>query len=274
VAIVRSRLLESRIQQEKLRSELQAAAKIQKLFWPKIPDFGMGSHVWASTKPAATVGGDVYDVIAMPDESWLFYVADVSGKGLPAALIMAAISGKIRSIAPLAGEANEVLYQINKEINGLTSDEGFFATMVMGKYWPPTGKLQVARAGHLYPIWVSKDGVQKMPALYGIPIGIERGVDYGQAEFALSPGESILLLTDGVTEAENEGGERFGHERLNRYFETANGAPWAKGLLEKITSWRGSAEINDDVTVVEIWRDPVPSSTPPLGDTGARGRKL
>jgi sigma-B regulation protein RsbU (phosphoserine phosphatase) len=94
VAIIRARLLEQRIEQERLRAELEAAAKIQNLFWPKMPELGEGSHVWAYSEPATSVGGDLYDVIPMPDASWLVYVADVAGKGLPAALIMAALSPK------------------------------------------------------------------------------------------------------------------------------------------------------------------------------------
>jgi sigma-B regulation protein RsbU (phosphoserine phosphatase) len=93
-----------------------------------------------------------------------------------------------------------------------------------------------------------------MPKLDGVSIGIEPDVDYKATEFVLSPGEAILFLTDGVTEAENEEGELFGHARLLDYFQKAKG-PLAKGLLEKIKSWRGKAQINDDLTVLEIWRD-------------------
>ena len=94
-----------------------------------------------------------------------------------------------------------------------------------------------------------------MPRLEGMPIGIEPGVEYGRTEFLLSPGDAVLFLTDGVTEAENETGELFGHDRLENYVGTDSAPPRATGLLEKINSWRGNAERNDDLTVVEIWRD-------------------
>ena len=122
VAIIRSRLLEHRIEQERFRAELEAAAKIQKLFWPKMPELGGGSHVWGFSEPAASVGGDLYDVIPMPDGSWLVYVADVAGKGLPAALMMAALSAKIRSLAPLHTEVNKLLAHLNKEMHELMSE--------------------------------------------------------------------------------------------------------------------------------------------------------
>ena len=261
VAIIRSRLLERRIEQERFRAELEAAAKIQKLFWPKMPELGEGSHVWGFSEPATSVGGDLYDVIPMPDESWLIYAADVAGKGLPAALMMAALSAKIRSLAPLHNELDKLLANVNQEMHELMSQEGYFATMILSKYWPRTGRVQIARAGHLYPLWVTSQGIQKLRKLDGISVGIDLGAEYEKTEFLLSPGEAILLITDGVIEAENEGGEMFGSNRLTDYFQVAKGPPWARGLSESIDSWRGNAATNDDLTIVEIWRDPrMPSS--------------
>jgi sigma-B regulation protein RsbU (phosphoserine phosphatase) len=256
VAITRSRLVEERIDQERFQAELKAAAKIQKLFWPKMPELGDGSHVWAFSEPAASVGGDLYDVIPMPDASWLVYVADVAGKGLPAALIMAALSAKIRSEAPLHDQVNKLLANVNKAMYELMAAEGFFATMVLSKYWPRAGRVQTARAGHPHPLWVINHGFREVPLLNGIPLGVEFGTEYEQTEFVLSPGEAILFITDGVTEAENEKNELFGNDRMTDYFAIAKGPPWAEGLLERIGSWRGNTAANDDLTVVEIWRDP------------------
>ncbi len=256
VAIIRSRLLEQRIEQERFRAEMRAAAKIQQLFWPKIPRLGEGSHVWAHSEPAASVGGDLYDVIPMPDASWLVYVADVAGKGLPAALMMAALSAKIRSVAPLHTEVDKLLASVNKEMYGLMSDEGFFATMALCKYWPCSGKVQVARAGHFYPLWIIDHEVRELAKLDGLPIGVDYEAEYEKTESVLSPGEALLFITDGVTEAENKDNELFGDDRLADYFEAADGPPWAEGLLERINSWRDNAAMNDDLTMVEIWRNP------------------
>jgi sigma-B regulation protein RsbU (phosphoserine phosphatase) len=255
VAIIRSRLLGQRIEQERLRTELKAAAKIQQLFWPKMPELEEGSHVWAFSEPATSVGGDLYDVIPMPDASWLVYVADVAGKGLPAALIMAALSAKIRSEAPLHNEVDKLLANVNNAMFELMSEEGFFATIVLRKYWPRSGRVQTARAGHPYLLWVINHGFRELPKLDGIPIGVEFGPEYDKTEFVLSPGEAILFITDGVTEAENEESELFGDDRLTDYFEVATGPPYAKGPLERIDSWRGNAAMNDDLTMMEIWRD-------------------
>ena len=256
VAIIRSRLMEQRIEQERFRAEMRAAAKIQQLFWPKIPKLEEGSHVWAHSEPAASVGGDLYDVIPMLDTSWLVYVADVAGKGLPAALMMAAFSAKIRSVAPLRTEVDQLLAIVNKEMYELMSEEGFFVTMALCKYWPGSGKVQIARAGHLYPLWIIDHEVRELPKLDGLPIGVDYDAAYEKTESVLSPGEALLFITDGVTEAENKDNELFGDDRLADYFEAADGPPWAEGLLERINSWRGNTAMNDDLTMVEIWRNP------------------
>jgi serine phosphatase RsbU (regulator of sigma subunit) len=256
VAIIRSRLLEHRVEQERLRAELETAAKIQKLFWPKLPDLGEGSHIWAFTEPAASVGGDLYDVIPMPDGSWVVYVADVAGKGLPAALMMAALSAKIRSMAPLHDDVSDLLVHVNQEMHALMSAEGFFATVVISKYWPATGSVQIARAGHPYPLWVTENGLRDRPQIGGIALGVASGTEYKGKEFTLPPGEAVLLISDGVSEARNDKGELFGEDRLAEYCSMASGPPWAEGLLRRIDSWRGKAAMNDDLTLLEIWREP------------------
>lgn len=256
-AISRSRFLELRLQQERMEVQLEAAAKIQSLFWPKLPDLGEGSHVWAVSIPAAFVGGDLYDVIRMDDESWLIYVADVSDKGLPAALIMAALSTKIRSEALLRHEVDKLLEAVNKGIYELTVDEGFFATIVLGRYWPADGRMQLTQGGHLPPLWAAGGKLIGVPEIKGMSLGVTPNAEYKSKEIVLSPGESILFLTDGVTEAENRRGELFGNDRLLGQIKSASGPPYGKGLLDAVNHWRGTAEANDDLTMLEVWREPM-----------------
>gem|GEM_PF-426824 len=255
VAIIRSRLFETRIKEERLEAKLEAAAKIQALFWPKLPDkLGAGSRVWAVSIPAAFVGGDLYDVIPMPDGSWLIYVADVSDKGLPAALLMASLSTRIRSEALLHREVGELLRNLNDAMFDLMADEGFFATIVLGRYWPGTGRLELALGGHLPPLWVAAKGLRPLPQLKGRALGVTPGLQYEKREIMLSPGESLLFITDGVTEAENKRGERFGDHRVVDYLRSTPGPPWGKGLLDALGTWRDGAEASDDITLLEIWR--------------------
>jgi sigma-B regulation protein RsbU (phosphoserine phosphatase) len=254
-AITRSRFLELRLQQERMEVQLEAAAKIQSLFWPKVPDLGSGSNVWAVSKPATFVGGDLYDVIPVDDESWLVYVGDVSDKGLPAALIMAALSTKIRSEALSRHELDKLLENVNNGIYELTVEEGFFATIVLGRYWPGSGRMQFTLGGHLPPMWVTGGKLRGLPDIKGMSLGVRPDSKYEKKEIVLSPGESILFLTDGVTEAENERGELFGNDRLLSHITSASGPPYGRGLLDAVNLWRGTAEASDDLTMLEIWRE-------------------
>jgi sigma-B regulation protein RsbU (phosphoserine phosphatase) len=256
VAIIRSRLLETQLKQQKLQIELEAASQIQAQFCPQCPDMAGDSNAWAVSLPAAFVGGDLYDLIQMADGSWLTYVADVCGKGLPAALIMVALWARIRSEALVNREIAEVMESVNSAMYSLLAKEGFFATIVMGRYWPATGRMQLIRGGHLFPLWCVGRGLAKLPSLRGIPLGVIPKPHYETREITLEPGQSILFITDGVTEAGNGEDEFFGSHRLPKYLKAAKGPPWGSQLLEEVLAWRGDAEATDDLTILEIWREP------------------
>jgi serine phosphatase RsbU (regulator of sigma subunit) len=242
-------------QSTQLKKQLKTATKIQTLFWPEIPELEAGGHIWAVSIPASYVGGDLYDVIKLSDGSLLAYVADVSDKGVPAALIMAALSSKIRSESRIHNDIGQLLSSINSSMYNLISDEGFFATIVIVRYWPKSGKMQLALGGHLQPLWIVKDGIGNMPQLNGVSVGITANANYEKKEITLSPGESILLYSDGLIEAENEEQEFYGNERLFRYAKDKKDRHIGEGLLDEIRKWRGNAIINDDLTMLEIWRD-------------------
>ena len=238
-----------------IKVQLKTAAKIQSLFWPKIPELNAKSHIWAVTVPANYVGGDLYDVIPLQDNSLLVYVADVSDKGVPAALIMAALLTKIRNEAIHQDDVNSILQAVNESMYNLCSEEGFFATIVFVRYWPSSGKIQIIRAGHLDPLWIVKGKIGDLPPLKGMSLGITPHVNYEINEIMLSPGESIILYSDGIIEAENDDKELFGNNRLVSYIENTKGPPWGESLLNEVATWRGPAEVNDDLTILEIWQD-------------------
>jgi sigma-B regulation protein RsbU (phosphoserine phosphatase) len=242
-------------QSAQLKVQLETATKIQSLFWPEIPGMEAGSHVWATSVPAGYVGGDLYDIIPLPDSSWLAYVADVSDKGVPAALIMAALSTRIRSEAQIQNEVGKLLETVNNSMYSLTSAEGFFATIAVARYWPSSGKMKLTLGGHLAPLWIKEGEIRNLPQIEGIALGVTPEVHYETEEILLSPGESILFFTDGVVEAENENKDLFGNDRLAAYIGNAEGPPWGQGLLESISQWRGDSSPNDDLTILEIWRD-------------------
>ena len=242
-------------QSAQLKFQLETATKIQSQFWPKIPKIAEGGHIWAASIPAAYVSGDLYDVIPLHDDSLFAYVADVSDKGVPAALIMAALSTIIRSEAQFESEVDKLLESVNNTLYDLTSEEGFFATIVLAKYWPSNGRMQITLGGHPEPLWIGKNCIIDFPPLKGIPLGITPDCRYEKKEIVLSPGESLLFFSDGVIEAENENKELFSNNRLVDYIMNSKGPPWGKGLVEFINQWRGNSSVSDDMTLLEIWRD-------------------
>jgi serine phosphatase RsbU (regulator of sigma subunit) len=256
VAIIRSKLLKGKLKQQRFEIQLEAASKIQSQFWPKLPEWPSGSHVWGVSIPAAFFGGDLYDVIPFPDGSWLVYVADVSDKGLPAALVMVALWSKIRSEVLLQGEVHQLLKTVNTAMYDLMSEEGFFVTIIIGRYWPETGRMELARGGHLPPLWIIGEKLGNMPDLMGPSLGVYPEADFEKKKIVLSPGESILFLTDGIHEAEDELVELFGRQRLFDHISHSKGPPWGEGIVDAINAWRGAAKASDDLTMLEIWRDP------------------
>jgi len=243
-------------QSTQLENQLKTASKIQTLFWPELPTPEGGIRTWAVSQPASYVGGDFYDAIILPDKSVLAYVADVSGKGVAAALIMAAVSTKIRAEASLQQNLNLILRAVNDSMYELASTEGYFATMLLLKYWPRMKKIEMIRAGHINPVLVSPTGVREISGLKGVSLGVMEEVDYELAELVLEAGESLLLFSDGVTEAENERVEQFGYQRLIDHLSTSKSFPHGEELLESIREWRGQAVVNDDLTIFEIGCDP------------------
>ncbi|MGW8195593.1 MAG: PP2C family protein-serine/threonine phosphatase [Desulforhopalus sp.] len=241
-------------QATQLKIQLKTASKVQSLFWPEIPEFGEKSNIWARSVPAAYIGGDLYDVIALPDGSYLSYVADVSGKGVPAALIMAALSTKIRASATLYADLNTLVKSVNEALYDLTYEEGFFATLLIARYWPSSKTLQFIRAGHPSPVRIAGGVVRELPLIQGIALGVTSDAEYETYEFQLAGGDSVILYTDGITEAENSSHELFGFGRLTDYIQSSGGPPWGKGLLEAVDRWRGGTEVNDDLTILEIWQ--------------------
>jgi len=257
VAIIRSRLIESRLIQQRLETQLSTAAKIQSLFWPKIPELGNGSHIWAVSKPAAFVGGDLFDFIPLPDGSWLVYVADVSDKGLPAAMLMVALWSKIRSQALLYKKLEYFLSSINDSMYNLLCEEGYFATVVMGQYWPETGRLSIVRGGHPFPLLVRNNGVVELGDSAGLPLGVVRRAVYVRSDILLLPGESIVFFSDGVTESENKQKKQFGRRRcIDALMEKGN-LPRSFKLYQKSINWQKNTDQSDDLTILEIWRDNV-----------------
>jgi len=239
-------------QAEQLRLQLETASKVQTLFWAKEHQERSDLNIWSCSEPASYVGGDLYDILSMSDNSILVYVADIAGKGVPAALLMAALSTMIRAELPFYDDMAKLVQTVNGSMVQLSSEEGYFATLICGRYWPGSGRLQLLRAGHPFPLWIRQGRILDMPWLEGIPLGIKEDVIYETCDIFLEPGDSCLFYSDGVIEAENEQGEMFGGEQLVRCIEKIQQGPWGQRVVDLVRSWRGSRPVSDDTTLLEI----------------------
>lgn len=253
VAIVRSRMLEALLQQERLQAQLDAAARIQNNFLPKIPDIGPGHQIRAVTKPAIFVGGDFYDLIPLADGSLLLCVADVSGKGLPAALIGATLWTTVRSLVPRHDTPAQLLTALNEEIYEVMASQ-MFATMVCCRYWPQSAEALISLAGHIPPLCIQGANIESVSQLKGKPLGIFPKDEFNEVRMNLPNQASLLFFTDGLTEARNVAGDFFGEEQLKRLTASENQGPYFNSVLESVDNWQRGKDASDDLTLVEIWR--------------------
>jgi serine phosphatase RsbU (regulator of sigma subunit) len=135
------------------------------------------------------------------------------------------------------------------------SEEVFFITIVLARYWPDSGKMQIVVGGHFPPLWIDESGIRKMPAPSGISLGVMPDARYEKWEIALSPGESVLFYSDGIIEARNENMELLGNGRLADLIANSKGPPWGKNILEAVRLWQANTPAGDDMTLLEIWRE-------------------
>lgn len=255
VGIVRSELIDGRRVRYRLEAQMQMAAKIQSLFLPKYTAISRDSHIWGMSLPAEYLGGDLYDWLPMPDGSWTVYVADVSDKGPPAALYMAALWSRIRIEAYLHEHISDVLSGLNKAMYSLMAQEGFFATILLCNYHPGTGKLLMSSGGHLPALKISNGETEEIPGSRGVALGLLKTPIYKEEKFQLSRGQSVLLVSDGVTEALNKVDEFFGIQGIAQHARAGKGPPWGDGLAGTVAKWRAPSGLHDDLTIVEIWRN-------------------
>lgn len=243
---------------ERLESELQIARKIQMDMLPPGQLEGPPPAVYelaASLVPARQVGGDLYDHFVLDGKLW-FLVGDVSGKGVGAALFMARAATMLRAVADPQVDLADVLNTVNR---GLCehNEQGMFVTLFAGVLDPETGELVYGGAGHDPPAIVS--GGTKPPRfmdLDGGPVlGLIDATEYQQQRIELERGDTVVVYTDGVTEALNEKGEFFTSERI---LETLSTVPKPStsavlgGLLDTLHSFVGQAPQSDDITVMAV----------------------
>ncbi|MFC4168469.1 PP2C family protein-serine/threonine phosphatase [Teichococcus aestuarii] len=247
-----------------LEAELESARAAQLSLVPR--DFAAiappGLDLWAAMVPARQVGGDLYDAFRLPSGALLVTVGDVAGKGAPAGLTMARSLGLIRATALLlsAGGAlpdpAAIVACANDDLARGNEDQTF-VTLVLAIIDPASGAGRLCLAGHEPPFHLSAaGGVAPLPGLTRQPaLGVLEGFAYASDALALAPGEGLLLYTDGVTEAEDGGGEFFGRERLHGLLAphaTAPARQAVEAVLRAVEGFAAGAPQADDITLLGL----------------------
>ncbi len=251
--------LESRDKLVELKSDLALASSMQQSIlptkFPESPDF----QVFGGMEPAHDVGGDFFDVIELSDGRIGVAVADVSGKGVPAALFMMISRTLLNSISIAYSNPGETLSEVNRLLQN-NNEALMFVTVFFAIFDPASGELVYANSGHNPPLIVHADGsLTLLPKTQGIALGVAPDCTYEKNTTSLAPGDAIILYTDGVTEAENGEGEQFGVVRLCEVFAAATPRDARKTnetVFQAVKNFAGDAPQFDDITCLTLYRRP------------------
>ena len=205
------RLVEENLEKRRMEEELQVARKVQERFLPKELPQTPGLSIAARSVFCLEVAGDYYDVIAHPDGRTALAIGDVSGKGAGAALIMANLQASLRALCCLNITLDDMMLRINDLIHQNTEPDQFISFFV-GVFDPRERVMRYVNAGHNFPILVRADGRQQMLDEGGLILGPFPDATYEQGSVRLASGDSLLLYTDGVSEAMNDDGDELGED--------------------------------------------------------------
>ena len=243
------------IEKERLEQELQVAYEIQISILPRTLPHLPGYDFGARMVPARTVGGDFFDVILLSNDQVGIAVGDVTDKGVPAAIFMAQTHALLRAEADPAASPREVLDRINQHLLTM-NDAGLFVTMLYGILDRPSGAFAYARAGHELPLIAGVQG-EVLPGVRGatLPLGIEVDLPLDEQTIILAPGCTLLLYTDGLTDAYDPDGRAFGLEQVRSCLHNYMDSPaqvLCNRLLDAVTAHQDVAPQHDDITLVAV----------------------
>ena len=244
-------------ERERISTELIMGSVIQESMLPHdFPPFKDRHEfdIYANMKPAKEVGGDFYDFFLIDDDHLALVIADVSGKGIPAALFMMVSKVIIQSCAMLGRGPAEILQKTNEGICSNNQAE-MFVTVWIGVLEISTGRITAANAGHEYPVLTNRDGgFELVKDRHGFVVGGLESSQYSEYEMQLYPGDRLFVYTDGVPEAENKNQELYGTERMLAILNSMSLADTPRDIIEKvhedIDQFVGGAEQFDDITMM------------------------
>lgn len=246
IAVENARVFQSeREHRERLQRESAEARTIQEALFLKAVPLIPGFAIETAWHPAGSVAGDWFDFIDLGNDRYGIALADVSGKGMPAAILMSATRALLRAIAPLEPSPSRTLERLNQ---ALTEDfpAGKFVTMIYGVLDARSREFKVASAGHLPPLIVNHD-CSYLELETGLPLGLGPS-SYPECTVTISAGTRVLLYTDGITEASDKTGEEYGPARLMQHFASPNAC--INGLIAEVQRFSTASTHTDDATAV------------------------
>jgi serine phosphatase RsbU (regulator of sigma subunit) len=238
-----------------MKRDLEIAREIQTWLVPSQPPEVAGANIAFATRPQNSVAGDYYDAFyPNPEERQrlMVVIADVAGKSVPAALLMATLQASLRTIAGENAALADLVARLNRyacahSLNGLR-----FTTAVLSEYNPVSRSLTYVNAGHNAPILRrANDGTLETLEVGGLPLGIQSGAKYETASLELKPGDALIFFTDGVVEAFNESGEEFGNPRwlsAIRDLPDWDASQTLQYLMKRVDEFVGTTRQSDDIT--------------------------
>ncbi|MBI3698762.1 MAG: SpoIIE family protein phosphatase [Acidobacteria bacterium] len=254
------RLIVESQERQRLASELAIAREVQEQLFPKEPPVLRGLEILGVCNAARSVSGDYFDFVKLSEDRLALAIADVSGKGIQGALLMASIQSMLRTQLWAARDDGEgvwrfptaaVVSQLNVQLHHNTAPEKY-ATFFFGAYDDRQGRLIYTNAGHLPPVLI-RNGEPRRLDVNGMVVGVFPSVPYEQSELELCSGDLLVAFTDGVTEPENEFAEEFGEQRLIELLVRHWRRPVREIIDEVIAAvgqWTGRPELQDDMTMV------------------------
>jgi sigma-B regulation protein RsbU (phosphoserine phosphatase) len=249
VAVQNARLFQQmQHEREEMTRDALEARTIQQALLPRSSPYIPGFAVSGLSVPAGAVGGDWYDFIPMKEGCWGLALADVSGKGTAAALLMAATRGVLRSLAEASCTPSEVLEKLNRL---LVEDlpPARFVTMIFAVLDPAERTLTFASAGHLQPLLIQGREARFLHTDTGLPLGVALG-EYSEAVIQLEPGSRVVFYSDGITEAAHPDEEEYGELRLKEHLLQPESC--AESLLADVRSFVNGFGLRDDATVITV----------------------
>jgi HAMP domain-containing protein len=235
---------------ERLRreeAELQVAHSVQDYLFPRVMPALPGVTISGQTSAARMIGGDLYDFFSLGENEIGVLCADVSGKGIPAALMMANLQALARARVSATPPA-EFVKLLNKQLAGKFGDNRY-TTLFWGEYNIHTGVLTYVNAGNPAPILIRPGGEIERLDADGFPVGMFDYAEYSPQSVTLRPGTRLVIFTDGLTDAQNVAAEEFGEDRL---IERCRSAADASAVIHAVAEWSAGAEQFDDTTVIVV----------------------